>query len=360
MKSPKEFKDGKESKDEKKIQKKVEKAEAKELRFKQTLRALSDGVVLMSKDWEIQWMNPMAERDLHLDSLADIGKKIQTCYPDGEFLSKVTKGDGSLQTETLEGRIIEVRVISAGSKYRILVTRDVTEQKRSEDFRRDFVANVSHELRTPLTVIKGFLELAEDWPLNSQQERHLDLMYEQVKRMGTLVNDLLTLSRLERDSAPAAKDPIDLTTLLTDAAVDGRFISQGNHSIVLEHVEKVTILGDIVEMKSAVTNLVSNAVRYTPQGGTIVVSTFMTEEGLVISVKDNGIGIAAEAIPRVTERFYRVDKSRSRETGGTGLGLAIVKHVLFRHQARLKILSELGKGSDFQIILPKERVEKVV
>ena len=332
MKSPKEFKDGKESKDEKKIQKKVE----KELRFKQTLRALPDGVVLMSKDWEIQWMNPMAERDLHLDSLADIGKKIQTCYPDGEFLSKVTKGDGSLQTETLEGRIIEVRVISAGS------------------------ANVSHELRTPLTVIKGFLELAEDWPLNSQQERHLDLMYEQVERMGTLVNDLLTLSRLERDSAPAAKDPIDLTTLLTDAAVDGRFISQGNHSIVLEHVEKVTILGDIVEMKSAVTNLVSNAVRYTPQGGTIVVSTFMTEEGLVISVKDNGIGIAAEAIPRVTERFYRVDKSRSRETGGTGLGLAIVKHVLFRHQARLKILSELGKGSDFQIILPKERVEKVV
>lgn len=360
MKASKESRDGKEGKEEKKILKKVEKAEEKEVRFKQTLRALPDGVVLMSQDWEIQWLNPMAERDLQLDAVADIGKKIHTCYPDGDFLNKVTSGDDTLQTITLEGRIIEIRVISAGSKYRILVTRDVTEQKRSEDFRRDFVANVSHELRTPLTVIKGFLELAEDWPLNSQQLKHLELMYEQVERMGALVNDLLTLSRLERDSAPAAKEPIDLTALLTDAAVDGRFISQGQHSIVVDHIEKVNILGDIIEMKSAVTNLVSNAVRYTPQGGSIVVSSFFNDEGLVISVKDNGIGIAADAIPRVTERFYRVDKSRSRETGGTGLGLAIVKHVLFRHQARLKILSELGKGSDFQIILPKDRVEKIV
>lgn len=354
------LKEIKESKEDKKSHKKFEKAEEKELRFKQTLRALPDGVVLMSKDWEIQWLNPMAERDLHLDAQADIGKKIQTCYPDGEFLNKMIKGDGSLQTESLEGRVIEVRVIFAGSKYRILVTRDVTEQKRSEDFRRDFVANVSHELRTPLTVIKGFLELAENWPLNQQQLKHLELMYEQVERMGALVNDLLTLSRLERDSAPAVKEPIDLVALLTDAAVDGRFISQGHHSIVLEHIERVKILGDIIEMKSAVTNLVSNAVRYTSQGGTIVISTFINDEGLVISVKDNGIGISAEAIPRVTERFYRVDKSRSRETGGTGLGLAIVKHVLFRHQARLKILSELGKGSDFQIILPKDRFEKIV
>ena len=181
--------DGKEGKEEKKILKKVEKAEEKEVRFKQTLRALPDGVVLMSQDWEIQWLNPMAERDLQLDAVTDIGKKIHTCYPNGEFLNKVTSGDETLQTITLEGRIIEIRVISAGSKYRILVTRDVTEQKRSEDFRRDFVANVSHELRTPLTVIKGFLELAEDWPLNSQQLKHLDLMYEQVESRGSLVKD---------------------------------------------------------------------------------------------------------------------------------------------------------------------------
>ena len=156
-----------------------------------------------------------------------------------------------------------------------MVTRDVTEQKRSEDFRRDFVANVSSRTSYPLTVIKGFLELAEDWLLNSQQLKHLDLMYEQVERMGALVNDLLTLSRLERDSAPAAKEPIDLTVLLTDAAVDGRFISQGHHSIVVDHIEKVNILGDIIEMKSAVTNLVSNAVRFTPQGAPLLSHRFL-------------------------------------------------------------------------------------
>lgn len=343
-------------KDEKKLQKKVIKSEGKELRFKQTLRSLPDGVILMSDSWDIQWMNPIAERDLHLNAEHDVGKKIHACYPNGEVLKNILKGKRQIETQNIHGRIIEIRVISAGTKYKVLVTRDVTEEKRSEEFRRDFVANVSHELRTPLTVIKGFLELSEDWQLTEQQKKHLQLMYEQVERMGALVNDLLTLSRLERDSAPAAKEPINLIKLLTESAIDGRFISQGNHSIILEHLDNATVLGDPVEMKSAIINLVSNAVRYTPQGGQITISSHRSEDGLVISVKDNGIGIAQEAIPRVTERFYRVDKSRSRETGGTGLGLAIVKHVLFRHQSHLKITSELGKGSNFQIVIPNDRI----
>lgn len=344
-------------KDDKKLQKKVIKAEGKELRFKQTLRALPDGVILMSDNWDIQWMNPIAERDLHLDAEHDIGKKFHACYPNGEVLKNILKGKRQIETQNIHGRIVEIRVISAGTKYKVLVTRDVTEEKRSEEFRRDFVANVSHELRTPLTVIKGFLELSEAWQLTEQQRKHLQLMYEQVERMGTLVNDLLTLSRLERDSAPAAREPINLIKLLTESAIDGRFISQGNHSIILEHLDNATVLGDPVEMKSAIINLVSNAVRYTPQGGQITISSHRSEGGLAISVKDNGIGIAQEAIPRVTERFYRVDKSRSRETGGTGLGLAIVKHVLFRHQSHLKITSELGKGSNFQIVIPNDRIQ---
>ena len=303
----------------KKTEKNQAKLEEKELRFRSTLNDLPDGVVLMRKDFEIQWINRIAVRDLSLNKRQDIGRKLADVIHSEELMTHIRseKWGESLMLSLPDGRTLEVRVISAGSKYTVVVTRDITESKRIDDFRRDFVANVSHELRTPLTVIKGFLELTEENSTLSQEDRlHLKMMSEQAERMSSLVDDLLTLSRLERDSAPAGRDPIDMLEVMTDAVAEG----------------------------------------YTPEHGKVSLSWEVTDQGGVLSVSDNGIGIAPEDIPRVTERFYRVDKSRSRETGGTGLGLAIVKHVLFRHQAQLQIESEIGKGSTFKIVIPKVRL----
>lgn len=344
----------------KKTEKNEAKLEEKELRFRQTLSALPDGVVLTKKDWQIQWMNPIAKRDMQLSQEQDIGKNLIERFS-GTELSAFLQSDrkeGNFIWELNSGKMLEVRVISAGKKYTVVVTRDVTESKRTDDFRRDFVANVSHELRTPLTVIKGFLELSEENASKDEEERlHWKMMREQADRMGALVDDLLRLSRLERDSAPAVRESVDVFSLLKEAAAEGKIVSRGRHSIEIGAVSGEHILADAKEMRSAVTNLVTNAVRYTPENGHIKLTWEAKENEGIITVSDDGIGIAPEDIPRVTERFYRVDKSRSRETGGTGLGLAIVKHVLFRHQANLQIDSELGLGSSFKIVIPKERIE---
>lgn len=345
----------------KKMEKNQAKLEEKELRFRQTLSALPDGVVLLRKDLVIQWLNRMAERDLSLDPQRDIGRKFTEAFPNEALIQHIESDEWSQRKliDLPDGRVLEVRVISAGKKYTVVVTRDVTESKRIEDFRRDFVGNVSHELRTPLTVIKGFLELATENPnLNEEDRLHWEMMLEQAERMSALVDDLLTLSRLERDGAPAAKEEIDVAEILEDAVAEGRMVSGGNHEIHIARVDSTEILGDFKEMRSAVTNLVTNAVRYTPKNGRIEVAWEVHGDQGVLSVKDNGIGIAPEDIPRVTERFYRVDKSRSRDTGGTGLGLAIVKHVLFRHQAQLQIESELGKGSTFKIVISAARLKE--
>lgn len=343
----------------KKTEKNQAKLEEKELRFRSTLNDLPDGVVLMRKDFEIRWINRIAVRDLSLNKRQDIGRKLADVIHSEELMTHIRseKWGESLMLSLPDGRTLEVRVISAGSKYTVVVTRDITESKRIDDFRRDFVANVSHELRTPLTVIKGFLELTEENSTLSQEDRlHLKMMSEQAERMSSLVDDLLTLSRLERDSAPAGRDPIDMLEVMTEAVAEGRMVSGGRHEIRIDKVACEWVLGDRKELRSAVTNLVTNAVRYTPEHGKVSLSWEVTDQGGVLSVSDNGIGIAPEDIPRVTERFYRVDKSRSRETGGTGLGLAIVKHVLFRHQAQLQIESEIGKGSTFKIVIPKVRL----
>ncbi|MCD8340160.1 MAG: phosphate regulon sensor histidine kinase PhoR [Burkholderiales bacterium] len=341
-----------------KLQKKTEKAEAKELRFKQTLGALPDGVVLLLKNWEIQWLNPIAQKDLGIDPNSAIGQNITAIEINPELIEFIKAGDftKTLQITTKTRKILEARIISSGTKYWVLVTRDITEHERADAFRRDFVSNVSHELRTPLTVIKGFLELLQNSPHTEEEKLHYTLMAEQVQRMSTLVDDLLTLGKLEERLTSPNLDEILLLPLLEHAAEEGRMISNGQHTIVVEGDKNLTLLGSNREIMSAVVNLVTNAVRYTPNGGSILISCRKTQEGAFISVKDNGIGIAPADVPRVTERFYRVDKSRSRGTGGTGLGLAIVKHVIFRHQGQLEIHSELGKGSDFRIIFPKSRI----
>ncbi len=336
---------------------KTEKAEAKELRFKQTLGALPDGVVLLLKNWEIQWLNPIAQTDLGISPATAIGKNITAIDINKDLIDFIKTGDFSktLHITTKNRKILEARIISSGTKYWVLVTRDITEHERADAFRRDFVANVSHELRTPLTVIKGFLELLQNIPHTEQERRHYQLMDEQVQRMLDLVKDLLTLGKLEERTPAPTQEQIHIKELLEDAAREGRVISHGHHTLKVKGDDQLIVKGSKSEIMSAVVNLISNAVRYTPSGGTIVASCQNTPDGALISVKDNGIGIASEDIPRITERFYRVDKSRSRETGGTGLGLAIVKHIISRHQGKLEILSELGKGSDFRIIFPKSR-----
>jgi two-component system phosphate regulon sensor histidine kinase PhoR len=249
-----------------------------------------------------------------------------------------------------------------GQGRRLLLSRDVTLIEQAEAMRRDFVANVSHEMRTPLTVLAGFVETMQTLDLSAQEvRRYLDLMAVQSERMQTLVSDLLTLSRLEGSPLPGMNEWVDMDTLMVQCEVDARALSsymgRVEHRMHFELRGSSQLCGMASELQSAFSNLVSNAVRYTPASGQIDVSWRVLEDGRgEFSVRDTGPGIAPEHLPRLTERFYRVDRSRSRESGGTGLGLAIVKHVVQRHGAVLDIQSEVGQGSRFSITLPAARV----
>jgi two-component system phosphate regulon sensor histidine kinase PhoR len=223
--------------------------------------------------------------------------------------------------------------------------------------RREFVANVSHEMRTPLTVVSGFIETLRDEEDPKARERYLDLMADQAGRMQRLVEDLLTLSSLESSPPPSMDEVVEMGPLLERLGADARALSGGRHAIRLEGADTgYDLVGSDKELASAFGNLVSNAIRYTPEGGTVTLRWHPVEEGAAFEVEDTGIGIAPEHIPRLTERFYRVDRGRSRETGGTGLGLAIVKHALGRHGGALAISSELGKGSAFSARFGRPRL----
>jgi two-component system phosphate regulon sensor histidine kinase PhoR len=228
--------------------------------------------------------------------------------------------------------------------------------------RRDFIANVSHELKTPLTVVSGFLETLQDLELEPRQRaQYLQLMAEQARSMQRLVDDLLTLSALESEPSVGAETAFAVVPLLLEVSADAKALSSGRHKVALDIGDAAIVSGNRDELASAFGNLVSNAIRYTPDGGTITLGWHVDAEARgAFSVTDTGIGIAAEHIPRLTERFYRVDRSRSRATGGTGLGLAIVKHVLLRHQAELDVTSELGLGSTFTVLLPAQRVRSAI
>ena len=240
------------------------------------------------------------------------------------------------------------------------MSRDITRLEAVARMRRDFIANVSHELKTPLTVLAGFIETLSDVDIDERQrQRCLALMQDQAKSMQRLVADLLALSALESEQSPAHESEFAVVPLLLAVSADAKALSAGKHEITLTIGDAANVLGGRDELASAFGNLVSNAVRYTPEGGRIALDWRVTPEGGEFSVSDNGIGIATEHIPRLTERFYRVDRSRSRATGGTGLGLAIVKHVLIRHQAELVVDSEPGKGSRFTVRLPARRVKVV-
>lgn len=323
-------------------------------RFRQAMSLLPDGVVIMDDVLFLEWCNPAAENHLGLQNGRDKGMRVTNLIRNPDFIDYIILGRYEQPlTLALRDRKLIVQIIPFENRRQILVTHDVTESERIEMMRRDFIANASHELRTPLTVINGFLEIASSQPNLDRDTRaaHLKLMTEQGQRMQNLVEDMLTLTRLESLDYPLRTERVNMNMLLDNLIDEARALSAGRHEISLRK-EGPDLSGSSDELRSAFGNLISNAVRYTPAGGRIDVVWRETASGLQFAVKDNGIGIRAEHLNRLTERFYRVDKSRSRETQGTGLGLAIVKHVLMRHHANLTIESKPEQGSTFSANFP--------
>jgi len=333
-------------------------------RFRAAGQALPDGVVILNRDRQIEWANPTAERHLDIDARRDAGQAITNLLRNPDFLAYL---DSAAFDEPLvlrrargEASVLALRLIGFGDHQSLLLTRDITSEEKLDTMRRDFVANVSHELKTPVTVLSGFVETLanEEMTLSApQKKKFLGLMSEQAHRMQRLIDDLLTLSTLESSTVPADEQAIAVRPFVEKLAEDARLLSGGRHEVQVSVEADARLTGSMREIASALSNLVSNAVRYTPEGGAIRIGWRLRDGQGVFSVADSGIGIERRHIARLTERFYRVDNSRSRETGGTGLGLAIVKHVLTRHQASLEVTSEFGRGSTFSAVFPARRVE---
>ena len=273
------------------------------------------------------------------------------------FVACLAAGEDAapVRIERRPARTLVLQLIPYGRAEKLLLSRDTTQAERVETMRRDFVANVSHELRTPLTVLSGFLETLRELKLDPQRQRdYLGMMHEQAARMQGIIGDLLTLSTLESAPPPAA-ERVRVAPLLERLRADAVGLSGGRHEISLQGRPAADLAGVESELASAFGNLVSNAVRYTPRGGKVTLLWSDDAQGAQFAVEDTGVGVAPEHIPRLTERFYRVDRSRSRESGGTGLGLAIVKHALARHQATLHVESTPGAGSRFIARFPAQR-----
>ena len=329
--------------------------------MEQAISALPEGVSILDEAYHIEWCNLLAEQHFGLDCSRDIGQQITYLARQPELMQYLALREFAepliLRGASQAGLILSIKLIVYGGNKLLLISRDVTQLERIEVMRRDFVANVSHELRTPLTVVGGFIETLGDMPNleNDMARKAIQLMGEQTQRMGRLVADLLTLSKLEDTLNALQEEAVDVPALLRMLCQEGESLSAKRHVLRLELMSEHALLGSAEELRSAFGNLISNAICYTPQGGTILVGWHEQGDQLVFSVQDSGIGIAPQHIPRLTERFYRVDHSRSRETGGTGLGLAIVKHIAGRHHARLEIISEEGAGSTFKIVFSADR-----
>jgi two-component system phosphate regulon sensor histidine kinase PhoR len=327
-------------------------------RFRRAAQAMPDGVVLLDARNCIEWCNDNAAVMLELDPRADIGRPIANLVRDPSFIEYLAtqpeQRPRAVRVPAARG-VLSLLLVAYGEEQKLMLARDVTQAERVETMRRDFVANVSHELRTPLTVLVGFLETVRELKLDAQRMRdYLAMMGEQAGRMHRIIDDLLALSVLE-SAPPPPLERVAVAPLLERLRADGAALSAGRHAISVDGAPRCDLLGSENELASAFGNLVSNAVRYTPPGGRVELVWRDGPEGASFAVEDSGPGIAPEHIPRLTERFYRVDRSRSRETGGTGLGLAIVKHALARHQAVLDIDSEVGKGSRFTARFPPQR-----
>lgn len=339
--------------------------EAQHERFIDAFQASPNGIIMLDDQDQIEWCNAIAERFFGILFKRDAQQRVNYLIRRPEFIRYLNDRlfDEPLLIEQMgpsANLSLMVQVFPFSENRRLLLAQDVTDLRKAEAMRRDFVANVSHEMRTPLTVMMGFLETVQTLDLEpAKKEEYLDLMMVQGKRMKSLVEDLLTLANLEANAQPAIQSAVSMESILALLKNEADALSGNNHVISIENNLHNDLLGDERELFSAFSNLVSNAVRYTPAGGKIkVIWRDADVGGAEFVVHDSGPGIASEHLPRLTERFYRVDRSRSRGTGGTGLGLAIVKHVATRHQAQLVIESELGEGSAFKIRFPSDRINK--
>jgi len=331
--------------------------------FIEAFQASPNGIVMLDEEDQIEWCNGIAERFFGLIYKRDVMQRINFLIRRPEFVQYMAKRnfDEPLLMERMgsdSSISLMLQAFPFGQRRHLLLVQNVTDLQKADAMRRDFVANVSHEMRTPITVLMGFLETVQTLDLKKeQQDQYFEMMMAQALRMKSLVEDLLTLANLESNSLPAVSKPISLQTLMALLRNDAEALSLGKHSFSFDVLAKQDVLGEEREILSAFSNLVSNAIRYTPDIGSIQVKWDVNAEGQgEFSVTDTGPGIAAEHLSRLTERFYRVDRSRSRDTGGTGLGLAIVKHIASRHQAQLIIESTPGRGSTFIMRFPKERL----
>lgn len=331
--------------------------------FIEAFQASPNGIVMLDQDDHIEWCNSIAEQYFGLMFKRDAMQRINYLIRRPEFVQYLNKRnfEEPLVLERMgpdNSLSLMLQAFPFGQNRHLLLVQNVTDLQKTDAMRRDFVANVSHEMRTPITVLMGFLETVQSLDLGKEQQaEYLELMMSQAQRMKSLVEDLLTLANLEANALPAATNPVDVDTLMALIRNDAEALSKGRHTFTFNNLSKQHLLADERETLSAFSNLVSNAIRYTPEGGLITIIWSVTPDGHgEFAVTDTGPGIAPEHLSRLTERFYRVDRSRSRDTGGTGLGLAIVKHIASRHQAQLLIESTPGRGSTFTMRFPKERV----
>ena len=345
------------------LQARIHAIEQQHDRFIQGFQASPNGVIMLDEKNQVEWCNASAERFFGLDFKRDANQSIAHLVRNPEFVGYLNTGDfdNPIVIERLgvaASLTVVVQIFPFADDQSLLLAQDITELQRTEAMRRDFVANVSHEIRTPLTVLIGFLETMQSIELApDQQSRYLDLMMTQSRRMKNLVEDLLTLAKLEANSKVAPSTPFSVMAEMGALRSDAEALSKGKHRIDFSVESAHALMGEQRELQSAFSNLISNAIRYTPEGGSIQVKWLVAEDGYgEFAVTDTGPGIDAAHIARLTERFYRVDGSRSRDTGGTGLGLAIVKHIASRHHAQLQIVSTLGKGSTFTLRFAPERL----
>ena len=332
--------------------------------FLSAIEASPNGVLLLDAGDQIEWCNSIAAEHFGLDPQRDRRQRVTNLVRAPAFVAYLQSEDydnGVSYPDPRGKGTLSVLIRRYGEGMKLVISQDITERERAEAMRRDFVANVSHEIRTPLTVLSGFIETMTNLNLSEvERKRVLHLMTQQAGRMQALVSDLLTLAQLEGSPRPTAERWVPLDTLLAQVEAEAKALSAGRHAMVFAKNTAAQIAGAEAELLSAVTNLVNNAVRYTPASGQIEVAWRVLADGAgELSVSDTGPGVAREHLSRLTERFYRVDGSRARDTGGTGLGLSIVKHVVQRHSGELQIHSEVGKGSSFRLVFPAVRVRVV-
>ena len=344
------------------LRKDIEQVERQHKRFIEAFQASPNGIVMLDDQDQIEWCNAIAEQFLEIQFKRDALQRIHYIVRKPEFVQYMMSRQFE-EPVVLEkmgsaaSLILRLQVFPFSENRRLILIQDITDLSKAEAMRRDFVANVSHEMRTPLTVMMGFLETVQTLELPPEQKaQYLEMMMDQGRRMKNLVEDLLTLANLEANTQPAPMNSISMSYLMSLIKNDAYALSQGKHSINFDLKTPCNLLGEEREVLSAFSNLVSNAIRYTPNVGSVSATWSVNAAGEgEFTVTDTGPGISSEHIPRLTERFYRVDRSRSRETGGTGLGLAIVKHVANRHQANLVIESTPGRGSKFILRFPPVR-----